>query len=137
VTGWAKRLEVAFGLCVLAGLAIGATAGLSRRVYPSDIAVQTGLLALGSAGLLGLRSPRWWQTLRGRHAQQGLRTRTIAALGLCALAGVLSGACAGLFGAPVRPVLNAAAVVLVLGSVAGWLILEGLRSWRERRRPPE
>jgi hypothetical protein len=137
VNRWAKRLEVAFGLCVLAGLATGATPGLSHRVHSSGNAVQTDLLVLGSAGLLGLRSPRWWQTLRGRSAPQGLRTRIIAGLGLCALAGVLSGACAGLFRAPVRLVLNTAAVILVAVSVAGWLIVEGLRLWRERQEPAE
>jgi hypothetical protein len=135
VSGWAKRLEVAFGLCVLASLAVGVGAGLTSRVYSAGNDVAVGFLALGSAGLLGLRSPRWWQALRGRNAGQELRTRFLAALGLCALAGILSGACAALFRAPVRPVLNAAAVVLVLGSVAGWLILEGLRWWREGRTP--
>lgn len=131
MSGWAKRLEVVFGVCVLAGLAVGAGAGLTSRAYSTGNDVAVGVLALGSAGLLGLRSPRWWQVLRGRSAG----SRIIAALGLFALAGVLSGACAGLFRAPLRVVLNVAAVILVLGSVAGWLILEGLRLWRERRRP--
>jgi hypothetical protein len=138
---WPSRLEVVFGLCLLAGFAIGFIAGYGHPAVHSPVIVaSTSLLIVGIGGLLGLRVPRWWLALRARGAEQGWTDRLGAAFGLCSLAGVVILGVAEFVHLPTRRSLNMVAVTILAVGIGGWAVMRSPAWWhrvRESTKPDE
>jgi hypothetical protein len=135
---WPRRLEVVFGLCLLAGFAIGFVAGYDHPAVHSPVIVaSTSLLVVGIGGLLSLRVPRWSLALRGRSVERGWTDRLGAVFGLCALVGVVILGVAEFVQVPTRRYLNVVAVIILALGLGGWAVLRAPAFWRRLWESPK
>jgi hypothetical protein len=114
-------------------MAVGGTVATARQSSANAAFVR--VLVVGLAGLLAVRVPRWWHSLRaGRRTPAG--DRLLALSGVAALAGLVCGLLAELFHGPTRTSLNVTCLALIAFSVVGWAVLRTADRWRRRDKSP-